>query len=91
MLLSKDKHYEQEVVEAKQKELDMMERYDVFEEVKKANHQCISSRWVVTEKFKNGKQVVKQNWLQGVSRRALQILSSTHQHVRENLYVCCLL
>ena len=36
-----------------------MERHDVFEEVKKANHQCISSRWVVTEKFKNGKQVVK--------------------------------
>ena len=36
-----------------------MERCDVFKEVEKANHQCISSRWVVTEQFKNETQVVK--------------------------------
>ena len=37
----------------------MMECYDVFKDVEKANHQCISSRCVVTEPFKNETQVVK--------------------------------
>ena len=57
-MLSEDKQYDQKVVQAEQKELSMIELYDVFEEVEKANHHCISSKSVVTEKFKNGKQVV---------------------------------
>ena len=44
--------YDQKVVEVKQKELSMMDSYDVIEEVEKGNYQCISSRWFVTEKFK---------------------------------------
>lgn len=59
IILSEDQQNNQKVVEAKQKELSMMESYYVFEEIEKANHQCNLSRWVVTEKFKTGKQAVK--------------------------------
>ena len=32
-MLSEDQQYDQKVVEAKQKELSMMEYYDIFEEI----------------------------------------------------------
>ena len=44
IMLSEDHQYDKKVVEAKQKELSITERYE-------ANRQCISCKWVVTEKF----------------------------------------
>ena len=50
--------FDQKIADAKQKELRMMEQYDDFEEIEKANHQCKLNGSVATEKSKNGKQVV---------------------------------
>lgn len=65
MMLSEDQQYDQKVVEAKQKELSMMEYYDVFEEIQKANHHCISITGVATETFKNETQFVKARLVAG--------------------------
>lgn len=64
MMLSEDQQYDQKVVEAKQKELSMMEYY-VFEEIQKANHHCISITGVATETFKNETQFVKARLVAG--------------------------
>lgn len=65
MMLSEDQQYDQKVVEAKQKELSMMEYYDVFEEIQKANHHSISTTGVATETFKNETQFVKARLVAG--------------------------
>ena len=49
----------QEVVEAKGKELDKLKENDVFEVVPYINQPTISSRWVMSESFKEGKKRAK--------------------------------
>ena len=44
------KHKEPEVIEAKEKELENLAKYDVFEEVEDSGQERISSRWVITKK-----------------------------------------
>ena len=48
-----------EVATAKEKELNSWKENEVFEEVENTGQDTISVRWVVTEKFKEGKAVVK--------------------------------
>ena len=43
-----------EVLSAKKKELDNWKRYNVYTEVPDKGQQCVSVRWVITEK--NGKR-----------------------------------
>ena len=49
----------QDVVNAKEKELQNMIDHDVFEEVENIGQKTISSKWVLTEKFKGGKKLIK--------------------------------
>ena len=41
-----------EVIEAKQKEIENLEKYEVFEEVKYEGQETVGSRWVITKKEK---------------------------------------
>ena len=43
-------HKEPEVIEAKEKELENLTKYDVFEEVEDSGQERITSRWVITRK-----------------------------------------
>ena len=43
-------HKKPEVIEAKEKELENLTKYDVFEEVEDSGQERISSRWVITKK-----------------------------------------
>ena len=45
-------HKKVEVVEAKEKELENLMKYGVFEEVEDKGQERISSRWVITQKEK---------------------------------------
>ena len=54
LVLTKTQEVSQEVVDAKNKELQKMITNDVFESVPFSNQPTVSSRWVLTEKFKNG-------------------------------------
>ena len=49
----------QDVLDAKAKELDNLVRNDVFEVVPDVGQSRVSTKWVITEKFKNGKKIVK--------------------------------
>ena len=60
-------HKKPEVIEAKQKEIENLEKYEVFEEVEDEGQETVGSRWVITKKEKsnekkkncNGRLVVK--------------------------------
>jgi hypothetical protein len=41
------------------KELESWKDLDVYVEEKDVGQQCISTRWVITEKYKEGARVVK--------------------------------
>ena len=45
-------HKKPEVIEAKQKEIENLEKYGVFEEVEDEGHETVGSRWVITRKEK---------------------------------------
>ena len=45
-------HKMPEVIEAKQKEIENLEKYEVFEEVKYEGQETVGSRWVITKKEK---------------------------------------
>ena len=45
-----------EVVEAKKKDIENLERYGTFEEVKDEGQERITSRWVITKKTKQDGQ-----------------------------------
>ena len=45
-------HKKAEVIEAKEKELENLIKYEVFEEVEDVGQERISSRWVITKKEK---------------------------------------
>ena len=54
-------HKKPEVIEAKQKEIENLEKYGVFEEVEDEGQETVGSRWVITRKEKadGQKQKVK--------------------------------
>ena len=59
--MTQDEELAQEVVDAKEKEINsLIENYliehDVFESVQNENQPTISSRWIITEKFKDGRK-----------------------------------
>merc|ERR1712237_194532 len=49
-------HKKPEVMEAKDKELENLEKYDVFEEIEDTGQEAIGSRWVITKKEKEDGQ-----------------------------------
>ena len=57
--LSTTAEFDQDVVDAKEKELQKLKGNNVFEEVKFSGQSVISSKWVITEKFKEQKRVLK--------------------------------
>ena len=59
MLVTKANELSQEVIDAKQKEIQNMKDNDVYEEVPYTGQRTVSSRWVLTEKFKDGEKKVK--------------------------------
>jgi transposase InsO family protein len=59
VLLTGDQALSQEVVDAKAKEIDNLINNSVFETVPYQEQLTISSRWIITEKFRDGKKKVK--------------------------------
>ena len=59
LILTKNQEVSQDVVDAKNVELENMIRNDVFEAVPYTNQTTVSSRWIITEKFKEGKRKIK--------------------------------
>ena len=59
MLLSTTGELNQDVVDAKEKELANLKKNEVFDEIPFSNQRTISSRWVFTEKNNDGKRTVK--------------------------------
>ena len=59
LILTKDQAVSQEVLDAKNREFDNMKRNDVFEIIPFDGQNTISSRWIITEKFKDGERIVK--------------------------------
>ena len=59
IMLTEVEELEQDVVDAKQKELCNLRKNDVFEEIDYEGQPTVSSRWVFTEKNVEGKQVTK--------------------------------
>ena len=59
ILLTKEEEYSQEVVDAKNKELDKLIENKVYDTVPYTGQKLISSKWHITEKFKDEKRVVK--------------------------------
>ena len=55
-------HGKAEVIEAKEKEIEISKMYETFEEVDDEGQETIGSRWIVTEKEKHDGQ--KQNYRQ---------------------------
>ena len=53
-------HKKPEVIEAKAKEIENLEKYGVFEEVEDEGQETVGSRWVITKKEKADGQ--KQNF-----------------------------
>ena len=53
-------HKKPEVIEAKMKEIENLEKYEVFEEVEDEGQETVGSRWVITQKEKSDGQ--KQNY-----------------------------
>merc|ERR1712074_532191 len=49
-------HKRPEVMEAKDKELENLEKYEVFEEIEDTGQEAIGSRWVITKKEKSDGQ-----------------------------------
>ena len=54
VLLTADQEMSQEVVDAKENELKNLIENEVFEEVPFENQTTVSTRWVISEKFKDG-------------------------------------
>ena len=46
-------HEKEEMIEAKQKEIENLKLYETFEEVDDEGQEAIGSRWIVTEKEKH--------------------------------------
>jgi hypothetical protein len=59
VLLSSDDEMSQQVIDAKEREINNLMENDVFEEVLHNNQQLISSKWVITTKVKDDATVVK--------------------------------
>ena len=59
ILLTRDGEFAQEVVDAKDREINNLVTNDVFEVVPYANQKTVSSRWILTEKYKDGVKTVK--------------------------------
>ena len=59
ILLTRDGEYTQEVVDAKDREINNLKTNDVYEVVPYSNQKTVSSRWVLTEKYKDGERTVK--------------------------------
>ena len=59
VFLTKVDELAQEVVDAKKKEIDNLTANKVFDVVPYTNQKTISSRWVPTERYKDGKKIIK--------------------------------
>ena len=53
-------HKKPEVIEAKQREIENLEKYGVFEEIENEGQETVGSRWVLARKEKADDQ--KQNF-----------------------------
>ena len=57
--LSTAAEMEQAIVDAKEREIQKLKENDTFEEVKYCGQSVVSSRWVITEKWKEQQKIVK--------------------------------
>ena len=48
-----------EVIDAKKREIENMEIHGVYEYVIDIGQKCISTNWVITEKFKDKRKIMK--------------------------------
>ena len=74
-------HKKPEVIEAKQREIENLEKYGVFEEVEDVGQETVGSRWVITKKdtADGQKTNFKEDWWQKDSKKRKH-LSRIHLH-----------
>ena len=87
--LSAAQNKSQEVVDAKEKELENMKRNNVFEEIPFTNQKpVISARWIITEKVKDDKTVVKARLVaRGFEEDSTQFKKDSPTCTRESLRI----
>ena len=59
VLLTKEEEYDQDTIDAKNKELEKLIENKVYTSVPYTGQKLISSKWVFTEKYKDGQRVLK--------------------------------
>ena len=59
VLITTPNEFDEEVLNAKDKELKNLKDHDVYEEVTFVNQPFVSSKWVLTEKVRDGKRSIK--------------------------------
>ena len=79
-------HKSQEVVDAKEKELQNLIDHDVFKEVPYNNQPTVSSRWVITEKLVDGKKCYKARLVARSFEEVTDKLQRIHQHAAERVF-----
>ena len=59
VLLTSEQEQAKEVIDAKKREIENMEIHGVYECVPDFGQKCISTRWVIMEKFKDKRKIMK--------------------------------
>ena len=59
ILLTEEQECSKEVIEAKEKEIENLKKHMVFDVVPNTGQKTVSSKWVVTEKYKNNERKIK--------------------------------
>ena len=82
-----------EIMEAKQKEIENLRQHGVFTELPDVvGQEFIESRWVVTEKIKEGQRLVKARLVaKGFQEKNSEIRTDSHTCMKENLRVLLML
>ena len=81
-----------EIMEAKQKEIENLRKHGVFTELPDVGQDFIESRWVVTEKIKEGQRLVKARLVaKGFQEKNSEIKTDSPTCMKENLRVLLML
>ena len=58
-MLTSKKERAKDGIDAKKREIESMEIHGVYECVPDINQKCISTKWIIMEKFKDKKKIIK--------------------------------
>lgn len=86
ILLNQSEELSQDIVDAKYREIDNLTENKVYESVIYANQPTISSRWIITEKFREGVKKVKARLVaRGFEEDSSKLIKDSPTCSRESL------